>query len=120
MPIINKVEKTGTLDRWQVVKFQLSTYCFLNGLSLSDADLNCLTLLATDGKSDLNVICKKIHDQKIFKSVQTARNSLIKAENSSLVFKEGKSRKKVWLNPDLMIQTEGNILLNYKFVALEV
>jgi hypothetical protein len=44
---------------------------------------------------------------------------LIKAEKANLIDKSGKSRKKIKLSQSLNIQTEGNIVLNYKLFYVE-
>jgi hypothetical protein len=42
-----------------------------------------------------------------------------KAEKKDLVVKNGEYNKLIKVNPDLKIQTSGNILLDYKFVRVE-
>jgi len=53
----------------------------------------------------------------IFKSPQTVRNSINKAEKNKLVIKDASNKKQIMLNPNLKIQTEGSILLDYKFLG---
>ena len=103
---------------WDIVKFQILTHCYLNKIQVSDADLNCLTLLAINGEQELTQFCNIVHIEEIFRSTQTVRNALTKAEKKNLILKEGKSKKRIAINPSLKIQTTGNILLDYKFLAL--
>jgi hypothetical protein len=119
MAQVHLVEKKDRLSQSEVVKYQLLTHCFLNGIRASDADLECWSLLALRGKAELNDICKTISESKTFKTAQTVRNSLGRAERANLLMKEGKSRKKVWINPELKIQTTGNIMLDFKFLSVE-
>jgi hypothetical protein len=119
MAVVNQVDKIAKLNKKAVVQFQILTHCFLSGIVLSSSELECLTFLAETGENDLNNFCTVIHGRKIFKSPQSARNAIAKAEKNSLVIKQGKSKKKIWINPLLKIQTDGNILLNYKFLAIE-
>ena len=98
-------------------------------------DLDCLTQLGIIGESELTDFCKDIADARLTEklktwkpnpdnpkekqpgaSPQSIRNVLIKAERENLLLKTGRGRKKISLNPKLMVQTEGNILLNYKFI----
>lgn len=118
MAVVNQVEKRVRINQWDAVQYQLLTHCFLYKIILSSADLTCLTLLAIEGDQELNVFCNKIFQQGIFKSAQTVRNAITKAEKNNLVVKEGKSKKKISINPELKVQTEGNILLDFKFLSL--
>ncbi len=52
-------------------------------------------------------------------SPQTIRNVLIKVEKEKLLIRSGKKRKVITINPDLKVQTKGNILLNFKFVHID-
>jgi hypothetical protein len=45
------------------------------------------------------------------------RNSVNKSEKNGLVVKHLDNKKMIMLNPELKIQTEGTVLLDYKFLA---
>jgi len=110
----NLVEKKVVMPHRDVIKFQLVTHCFIENVQASDSELDCLTLLGAYGECELADFCNSAVEEKIFKTSQTVRNFLTKAEKAKLVIKEGTSRKKIKLNPDLNVQTEGNIILDYK------
>lgn len=118
MAVVNQVDKKAKLDKFSIVQFQILTHCFLTGIVLSPAELTCLSMLALDGEQELNSFCHKMYALSIFKSSQTVRNTISKAEKNLLVIKAGKSKKRIWVNPDMKVQTEGNIFLNYKFLAI--
>lgn len=118
MAIVNQVEKRVKMSLDQVVQYQILTHCFLSNIALSTADLKCLTMLALEKDSELNTFCNKVYQKGIFKSAQSVRNAIIKAEKNNLIKKEGKSKKKIWINPDLRIQVEGNVFLDYKFLSI--
>lgn len=119
MAIVNQIEKRVRMNIWDIVKYQILTHCYLQKIVLSEADLECLTFLAFKGEQELTQFCTQAADKKIFQSPQTVRNALNKAESKNLILKEGKSKKKITVHPDLKIQTNGNILLDYKFLAVE-
>ena len=119
MAIVNQIEKRVRMDNWDIVKYQILTHCYLQKIILSEADLNCLTFLAMLGETELTQFCSAAADKKIFQSSQTVRNALNKAESKNLITKEGKSKKRISIHPDLKVQTNGNILLDYKFLSLE-
>lgn len=118
MAVVNQVEKKAKMDKFSIVQYQIVTHCFLSGIVLSSAELSCLSMLALEGEQELNSFCQKMFGNSIFKSPQTVRNTIAKAEKNSLVIKEGKSKKKIYINPSLKIQTDGNIFLNYKFLSV--
>lgn len=119
MAIVNQVNKRVRINRGAAVQYQLLTHCFLSGIMLSSSDLECLTLLALEGEQELNNFCQKAHTAGVFKSPQSVRNAIIKAEKQRLVVKEGKSKKRIYLNPDLQVQTQGDILLDFKLLCRE-
>jgi predicted transcriptional regulator len=119
MAVVNQVDKKVRVDKYDVVKYQLVTHCFLSYTHLSDAELNCLTYLAINGEQELNALCNIIYDKKIFSSPQSARNCIAKLEKKGMIVKEGKNKKKITINPVLNIHSQGNVLLNYKFLSVE-
>ena len=119
MAIVNQIEKKIVMTNWEVVKYQIITHCYISKIQISEADLNCLTLLALEGDQELTSFCSKVYDKKIFSSPQSTRNSIAKCEKKSLIVKEGKNKKKIFLNPDIKLISSGNILLNFKILSVE-
>lgn len=119
MAIVNQVNKKIKMTKWNIVKYQILTHCYLNNISVSEADLNCLTFLALEGDQELTNFCNKAYVKEIFSSMQSVRNCLTKAEKKHLIRKEGKNRKKIYINPEMNIFSEGNILLDFKFLSVE-
>jgi hypothetical protein len=118
MAIVNQVDKKVKMDKWSIVKYQLVTHCYLTYVQLSNAELDCLTYLAIEGEQELTNFCNIIFEKKIFSSSQSARNCLAKLEKKGLIVKEGKNKKKIVLNPSLNIYSDGNILLDFKFLSV--
>lgn len=119
MPKANLVEKKIRMTRRDIIKYQILTHSFVNSISYSEAELNCMTLLGVCGEIDLSEFCNYVVDENIFKVSQTARNFLTKAERMNLIEKNGTSRKKIKLKDDLKIQTTGNIILDYKIFYVD-
>ena len=57
MAKFNIVEKKVSMTLEQIIKFQIITYCYVHNITLSEADLNCLTLLGLNKKADLSDFC---------------------------------------------------------------
>jgi hypothetical protein len=119
MALVNQVQKKVRMPKWDIVKFQIVTYCFLNRITINESDLNCLTLLSFNQPIQLTDFCYDASSEEgwIFKSPQTVRNAINKAEKQNLVVKDPENKKQIMLNPDIKIQTEGTILLDFKFLA---
>lgn len=119
MAVVNQLEKKSIMSLWDIVKYQLMTHCYLYKIAVSESDLDCLTLLAMEGEAELTSFCNKAFEQKIFSSIQSVRNCLSKVEKKKLIMKEGKNKKKIYVNPSLKLLASGNIMINYKFLAIE-
>jgi hypothetical protein len=121
MALVNQVQKRVKMSKWEVVKFQILTHCYINKITLSNSDLDCLTLLSFNEPIELTNFCydASSEEEPIFKSSQTVRNSLNKSEKNNLIIKDKSNKKLIKLNPNLKIQTQGIILLDYKFLGDE-
>lgn len=134
MAAVNTSDKKAQLDLDSIIKFQLLTYAFLNSLTLTLLDIQCLTELAKRGDVELSVFCNELAEKRYQKKIeaigplsnkfldvspQAIRNAVLRMEKMKLVIKEGTKGKTLKLNPALNLLTEGNILLNYKLYRLE-
>jgi hypothetical protein len=119
MALVNQVTKKVKMSLTSVVKYQILTYCYLNDINVTNSDLDCLTLLALEGETELTEFCNLGYDNDVFKSPQSVRNAITKAEKKGLVVKHGDGRKVIEINPEMSIQTTPPILLDFKFAAIE-
>lgn len=119
MAIVNQIDKRVRMTKWDIVKYQILTHCYLNKINVSESDLNCLTFLALEGDQELTSFCNKAYAREIFSSIQSVRNCLTKAEKKGLIVKEGKNKKKIFIHPNLKVYCDGNILLDFKFLSVE-
>ena len=119
MALVNQVQKRVRMPKWDVVKFQILTHCYINRITVSESDLDCLTLLSFNQPIELSNFCldASAEEEWIFKSPQTVRNSINKSEKNGLVVKDESNKKIIMLNPNIKVQTEGTILLDYKFLG---
>ena len=121
MALVNQVQKRVVMSRNDVIKFQILTHCYINRITMSESDLNCLTLLSFNQPIELTSFCYDASSEEdwIFKTPQTVRNCINKAEKNGLIVKNKSNKKLISLNPDLKIQHEGTILLDYKFLGYD-
>ena len=121
MALVNQVQKRVKMSKWDVVKFQILTHCYINRITMSESDLNCLTLLSFNQPIELTSFCydASAEDDLIFKSPQTVRNCINKAEKNGLVIKDVNNKKLIMINPIIKLQTQGTVLLDYKFLGNE-
>ena len=82
---------------------------------------HCLTLLSFNQPVELTDFCYDASSEEgwIFKSPQTVRNSINKAEKIGLVIRSDDNKKSIILNPNMMVQTEGTVLLDFKFLGTD-
>ena len=119
MALVNQVQKRVRMPKWEIVKFQILTHCYINRIAVSESDLNCLTLHSFNEPIELTHFCydASAEEEWIFKSPQTVRNCINKAEKNKLVIKDASNKKLIMLNPALKIQTQGTVMLDYKFLG---
>tara|TARA_R100001443_G_scaffold116870_1_gene138900 strand:+ start:654 stop:1013 length:360 start_codon:yes stop_codon:yes gene_type:complete len=118
MALVNQVQKKVMMSKKHIIKFQILTHCYINGITVSNSDLDCLTLLSTIGPIELTHFCyDAAEDHKIFKSQQTVRNCINKCEKNGLVKKDINNKKVIAINDNIKVQTNGTVLLDYKFLA---
>ena len=68
---------------------------------------------------ELTKFCLKLVEGNIFKSPQSARNAITKAEKKNLLDKSGNNKKTISLQKDINVQTSGIVLLDYKILGSE-
>jgi hypothetical protein len=119
MALVNQVQKRVKMPKWDLVKYQILTHCYINKVSLSESDLDCLTLLSFNQPIELTDFCYDASSEEgwIFKSPQTVRNSINKSEKNQLIIRDDSNKKVIMLNPNMKVQTEGTVLLDYKFLG---
>jgi hypothetical protein len=118
MALVNQVQKKVIMSKPDVVKFQILTHCYINRITVSESDLECLTLLCSIGPIELTAFCYDASEEyKIFKSEQTVRNCINKCEKNKLVIKDTENKKIILINPNMQIQAEVDVLLDYKFLG---
>lgn len=114
MALVNLVRKKAQMTESEIIRFQLMLHCYLNDLPVSGADLDCFAVLAVSGEVELTEFCIDVSAYGIFKSPQSVRNCIARAEKLGIVTKQGKGRKKLLISPELQIQTKGDIVLDLK------
>jgi len=118
MAVVKQVQKKVIMSKKDIIKYQLLTHCYINKITVSNSDLECLTLLSTVGPIELTHFCYDASEEhKIFKSQQTVRNCINKCIKNNLIIKDVKNKKIVSINNNIKIETNGTILLDYKFLG---
>lgn len=108
------VEKQLPLSLYDIIRFQINNYCFLNKIRISPAQLDTLAYLGMWGDMNISDFCDQIANEDIFGSAQTVRNFIIKCVKDKLVIRTGTGKKIIRLTDDLNLMNEGTILINMK------
>lgn len=119
MALVNKVDLKQQVDIIISIKYQIVTYCFFNDIRITNSDLEFLSKLSRSGKIELTKFCNNLVSETIFKSSQSARNAITKAEKKGLLRKDGVNKKTIVINKNMNIQTKGLVLLDYKVLGSE-
>jgi hypothetical protein len=130
MAKLHLVEKKVRMSKEDIIRYQIITHCYINHIELSTTDIDCLVWLGSFGKIELTEFCKKVADLRLDEklkeweanrskkrpeaSPQTIRNSVFKLEKMGLIQKEPVGKRVISLNYQMKIQTQGNILLDFK------
>lgn len=103
------VNKTRTETRYNMVRLQFFLHNYFNNLKLTEADLDCATILALENFDD-NFL-QKVVDKGIFTTTQSVRNCMSKLRKNKIVTKEHDTWK---VNPEISIGVDDVILLQLK------
>ena len=118
MAIVNQVQKRVIMSKKDIIKYQILTHCYINGITVSNSDLDCLTLLSTLDPIEITHFCYDASDEhKIFKSQQTVRNCINKCIKNNLIERDSKNKKLIKISNKVKIETLGSIFLDYNFLA---
>ena len=119
MALVNKIDLKLKVNLDTCVMYQIMTYCFFKQIVISNSDLKFLMHLSKNDNIELTKFCIKLVDGNIFKSPQSARNAITKAEKKGLLNKRGINKKTITINKDMNIQKDGLVLLDYKILGNE-
>jgi hypothetical protein len=117
MAIVNKVDLKLKVSLDSTIKYQILTYCFFNNIVISNSDLQFLAVLAKNPNMEISKFSILLTTLDIFKSPQSARNAISKAEKKNLVTKKENNKKTVVINKAINVQKEGLVLLDYKILG---
>jgi len=107
------------MDKWQIVKFQLLTHCYINHIELTPSELDSLTLLGLLGECKTATFCEEAVDKGIFGNPQAARNCLMRISRKTELLKKTEGyNSTVNIHPVVKVQASGNIMLDFKFFSL--
>jgi hypothetical protein len=117
MAIVQKVDLKLKVNIDESIKYQILTYCFFNNILVTNSDLKFLCELSKTPDIELTKFCVQLVNLNIFKSPQSARNAISKAEKKGLLSKKGNNKKTITIESKINIQTKGLVLLDYKILG---
>jgi|TARA_R110000868_G_scaffold5681_6_gene33639 hypothetical protein len=113
------VDKKIQLDLYDIVRFQITLYCFLNKIKISPAQLDSLAYLGVWGEINISDFCEQIVNEDIFGNPQTVRNFILKCVRDNLIERKGLGKKIISLSQRIELYSSGNILINMKVYHVE-
>jgi hypothetical protein len=113
------VEKNIKLSLFDIIRYQINFYCFINNIRLSPAQLDTLAYLGLWGEMNISDFCEEVVKEEIFTNPQTARNFLIKSVKEGLVLRKGLGNKIVELSSVFELVNSGTIVINSKIYHVQ-
>ena len=124
---VQRVTKKLRITPSDSVRFQLITaLVFFKKETLTPSELDILTNLALEGTIELGAFCtsttKKLYTidkmEEFSVKSQNIRNIITKLNKRGFVDKStGKGKKTIRLHPNIEIQADGNVLLDFHFLS---
>jgi len=116
---VTTVDKLVSMSLYDIVRFQISNYCFIKGINISPNELATLSYLGVWGEMNISDFCQQVTDEGIYGNPQTVRNFLLKCIKSKLVIRKGQGLKLIVLSEDIEVLSQGNIVINMKIYHAE-
>lgn len=116
---VTKIEKIIKFSKSEIIRYQLMHHCFVKNIKISETELKCLALLGEVGQIRLSEFGKIAAAKGILGSSIAVTSCLSKIERSGLFLKKNNGKKIIFLNPELKIQSEGNIIIDLKLIKVE-
>jgi len=125
---VKRVSKKLRMTQHDLVKYQIMTeLVFFKKENVIPFDMEVLTLLGTWGSMELGVFCTKaakvlypdMKPEEIAVRAQNVRNRVVKLEKRGLIEKSKRGKKVIGISPAITLESKGNVLLDYNFLAVE-
>jgi len=116
---VTTVDRLISMSLYDIVRFQISNYCFIEDIKISPNELSTLSYLGVWGEMNISDFCQQVADEGVYGNPQTVRNFLLKCIKLGLVLRKGKGFKIVVLSDSIDVLSEGNIVINMKIYHAE-
>jgi hypothetical protein len=125
---VKRVSKKLRMTQHDLVKYQIMTeVVFFKKENVIPFDMELLTLLGTWGPMELGIFCTKaakilypdMKPEEIAVRAQNVRNRVVKLEKRGLIEKSKRGKKIIGISPAITLESKGNVLLDYNFLAVE-
>lgn len=108
------VDKKVPLSLFDIIRYQIHFYCFINNIRIAPAQLDALAYLGMWGEINISDFCQQITDIELFTHPQTVRNFVIKCVKDGYILRKGLGNKNIELSEAFELQNAGTILINLK------
>lgn len=108
------VDKKVPLSLFDIIRYQIHFYCFINNIRIAPAQLDALAYLGMWGEMNISDFCQQITDIELFTHPQTVRNFVIKCVKDGYIIRKGLGNKNIELSESFELQNAGTILINLK------
>lgn len=116
---VKRSERRLPLNLHDIIRFQITTYCFINKIQISPAQMDALAYLGEWGEMNISDFCDQVVSEEVFGNPQTVRNFILKCVKDGYVIRYGRGKKLISLIEDFELIAEGNILIDMKVYHVE-
>lgn len=108
------IEKNVPLSLFDIIRYQMHFYCFMNNIRIAPAQLDTLSYLGLWGEINISDFCQQVTDLELFTNPQTVRNFIIKCVKDGYIIRKGLGNKNIELSNIFSLLNSGTILINLK------
>jgi hypothetical protein len=108
------IEKNVPLSLFDIIRYQMHFYCFMNNIRIAPAQLDTLSYLGLWGEINISDFCQQVTDLELFTNPQTVRNFIIKCVKDGYIIRKGLGNKNIELSNVFSLLNSGTILINLK------
>lgn len=113
------IEKNVPLSLFDIIRYQIHFYCFMNNIRIAPAQLDTLAYLGMWGEINISDFCQQVTDLELFTHPQTVRNFVIKCVKDGYIIRKGLGNKNIELADLFNLLNTGNILITLKLYHVD-
>jgi hypothetical protein len=110
------VKKTLELSNDDIVYYQINSYCQLNNIYITRSEQSCLYYAIKEVR--LSDLINTLIENKVYKSEQSARNTITKLVKLGVLNKSGTIKNRyIFISEEIDIYSDDNLIIDLRLVT---